>query len=93
MTETCATCSKTIPDDGSAGGTIGPPLPVNEVKLIDVSTMGYLTDDKPNPRGELCVRGANCFTTYHKGMHQFFFLIVELIWRLRREEHERGCGR
>ncbi|KAF9001906.1 hypothetical protein BDQ17DRAFT_1357697 [Cyathus striatus] len=66
MTETCATCSKTWPGDASASGTVGPPQPVNEVKLVDVPVMNYTSEDKPNPRGELCVRGVNCFTTYYK---------------------------
>ena len=68
MTENCATCTKTWSDDSTASGTVGPPLPVNELKVIDVSAMGYTSEDKPNPRGELCMRGANCFTTYYKGM-------------------------
>ncbi|EGN96081.1 hypothetical protein SERLA73DRAFT_76081 [Serpula lacrymans var. lacrymans S7.3] len=52
--------------DPSCGGTIGPPQPVNELKLVDVPEMNYTSEDKPNPRGELCVRGANCFVTYYK---------------------------
>ncbi|KAF8905973.1 hypothetical protein CPB84DRAFT_1813952 [Gymnopilus junonius] len=66
MTENCAVTCKGWPNDPTASGTVGPPQPVNEVKLIDVSAMGYSSDDKPNPRGELCVRGANCFKTYYK---------------------------
>jgi len=66
MTENCATCTKTWPGDPTASGTVGPPQPVNEVKLLDVPAMGYTSEDKPNPRGELCVRGVNCFTTYYK---------------------------
>jgi len=66
MTENCATCTKCWFDDATASGTVGPPQPVNEVKVIDVPAMGYTSDDKPNPRGELCVRGANCFTAYYK---------------------------
>lgn len=66
MTENAATCCKSWPNDPTASGTVGPPGPVNEVKLLDVPAMGYTSDDKPNPRGELCVRGANCFSTYYK---------------------------
>ncbi|KAF9052692.1 hypothetical protein BJ165DRAFT_1442019 [Panaeolus papilionaceus] len=66
MTENAATCSKSWPNDATSSGTVGPPQPVNEVKLVDVPAMGYTSEDKPNPRGELCVRGANCFSTYYK---------------------------
>lgn len=67
MTENCATCTRCFPFDPSSSGTVGPPQPCNEVKLLDVPSMHYLADDKPNPRGELCVRGPNCFVTYYKG--------------------------
>ncbi|KIL00658.1 hypothetical protein PAXRUDRAFT_821456 [Paxillus rubicundulus Ve08.2h10] len=66
MTENCGTCAHTFKGDPSCGGTIGPPQPVNELKLVDVPSMNYTSEDKPNPRGELCVRGSNCFTSYHK---------------------------
>lgn len=66
MTENCATCTKGLRNDGTSSGTVGPPQPVNEVKLIDVPAMGYTSEDSPNPRGELCVRGENCFTSYYK---------------------------
>ena len=69
MTETCGTCTKTFPFDPTCSGTIGPPQPVNEIKLVDVPSMGYTSEDKPHPRGELCVRGVNCFTAYHKGTY------------------------
>ncbi|KAF8630423.1 hypothetical protein AX15_002971 [Amanita polypyramis BW_CC] len=66
MTETCSTCTRTLPYDPTCTGTVGPPQPANEIKLIDVPSMGYTSEDKPNPRGELCVRGPNCFTEYYK---------------------------
>ncbi|KAF8742705.1 hypothetical protein AX14_002515 [Amanita brunnescens Koide BX004] len=66
MTETCGTCTRTLPYDPTCSGTIGPPQPVNEVKLVDVPSMGYTSEDKPNPRGELCLRGVNCFIEYYK---------------------------
>ncbi|KIM87577.1 hypothetical protein PILCRDRAFT_815138 [Piloderma croceum F 1598] len=66
MTETCATCCRCIPDDPSSSGTVGPPQPINEVKLLDVPAMAYSAEDQPNPRGELCIRGWNCFSSYYK---------------------------
>jgi len=66
MTENCGACTHTIKDDPSCAGTIGPPQPICELKLVDVPAMNYMSDDKPNPRGELCVRGANCFVGYYK---------------------------
>ncbi|KAF9532324.1 hypothetical protein CPB83DRAFT_847650 [Crepidotus variabilis] len=66
LTETAATCARTWPGDSTASGTVGPPGPTNEVKLVDVPAMGYTSEDKPNPRGELCIRGANCFSAYYK---------------------------
>lgn len=66
LTETCATTTRAIPDDPTAGGTVGPPQPANEIKLIDVPAMNYTSEDKPFPRGELCIRGDNCFAVYYK---------------------------
>lgn len=67
LTETCATCCRCIPDDPSSSGTVGPPQPINEIKLLDVPAMAYSAEDLPNPRGELCIRGWNCFSSYYKG--------------------------
>ncbi|KAH0830405.1 hypothetical protein J3R83DRAFT_1799 [Lanmaoa asiatica] len=66
MTENCGTCAHTIENDPTSGGTIGPPQAVNELKLVDVPAMNYTSEDKPNPRGELCVRGTNCFIGYYQ---------------------------
>ncbi|KAI6150966.1 long-chain-fatty-acid-CoA ligase [Pisolithus tinctorius] len=66
MTENCGVCTRTLRGDPTGGGTIGPPQPVLEIKLVDIPAMNYLSSDKPNPRGELCVRGPNCFMGYYK---------------------------
>jgi long-chain acyl-CoA synthetase len=66
MTENCGACTHTVKGDPTCGGTIGPPQPVCELKLVDVTSMNYTSEDKPNPRGELCVRGMNCFNAYYK---------------------------
>ncbi|TEB35960.1 long-chain-fatty-acid-CoA ligase [Coprinellus micaceus] len=54
LTECAATSTKNWPLDPTASGTVGPPVPVNEVKVIDVPAM------------ELCLRGANIFSHYYK---------------------------
>ncbi|KAF7353625.1 Long chain acyl-CoA synthetase 7, peroxisomal [Mycena venus] len=66
MTETCAVGSKTWRSDADACSTVGPPQSSNEIKLVDVPAMGYTSEDLPNPRGELYVRGHNCFSRYYK---------------------------
>jgi long-chain acyl-CoA synthetase len=66
MTENCATCNRSYSDDPTGSGTVGPPQPCNEIKLVDVPEMGYTSEDQPRPRGEVCVRGANCFSLYYK---------------------------
>ncbi|KAK4684188.1 long-chain acyl-CoA synthetase, partial [Tremellales sp. Uapishka_1] len=64
MTESIGTCTKGIAWDINAVGTCGPIQPCNDLVLMDVADMGYTSKDKPNPRGELCLRGSNIFLGY-----------------------------
>ncbi|KAG8840962.1 hypothetical protein FRB91_005492, partial [Serendipita sp. 411] len=66
MTENCAAGTRIYPSDNTAGGTVGFPHVCNEVKLVDVPSMNYTSSDRPNPRGELCVRGPCVFKGYYK---------------------------
>ncbi|KAK7023957.1 peroxisomal long chain acyl-CoA synthetase 7 [Favolaschia claudopus] len=66
MTETCGVGSRSFKGDATAAGTVGPPQSSNMMKLVDVPSMGYTSEDLPCPRGELHVRGANCFSRYYK---------------------------
>jgi long-subunit acyl-CoA synthetase (AMP-forming) len=36
------------------------------VKLIDVPELGYMTTDKPYPRGEICVKSPSMMKGYWK---------------------------
>lgn len=75
LTETAAICTRTMPYDPTSAGTVGPPLPCVEVKLVDVPIMGYTSNDQPGPRGELCSRGLANFTEYYKGDCSYFMSV------------------
>ncbi|KAG9025975.1 hypothetical protein FS837_004766, partial [Tulasnella sp. UAMH 9824] len=71
LTEACAFGTRTwSDDDAGATGTIGGAAVFEEIKLVDVPELGYTSDDKPNPRGELCFKGDNVFSGYYKDEKQ-----------------------
>jgi long-chain acyl-CoA synthetase len=64
LTETTAAGTIQLPFDLSYG-TIGAPLPCNEMKLVDVPELNYLTTNDP-PTGEVWIRGPNISLGYFK---------------------------
>ncbi|KAF8414278.1 hypothetical protein HHK36_002279 [Tetracentron sinense] len=65
LTETCAGAAFSEWDDTTVG-RVGPPLPCCYIKLISWEEGGYLTSDKPMPRGEVVVGGFSITLGYFK---------------------------
>ncbi|WWC60634.1 uncharacterized protein I303_103208 [Kwoniella dejecticola CBS 10117] len=64
LTESVGTCTKGIGRDTRAVGTIGFIQTCNDMKFVDQAEMGYTSNDKPNPRGEICLKGHNITPGY-----------------------------
>ncbi|CAM6003351.1 unnamed protein product, partial [Sphagnum balticum] len=62
QTECSAACSVTMIGDATTGH-VGPPIPCNTIKLMDVPDMQYYARDN---KGEVCIRGANVMVGYYK---------------------------
>ncbi|KAF7729642.1 Long-chain-fatty-acid--CoA ligase 5 [Apophysomyces ossiformis] len=67
QTETTGTATVSMCFDyGADPAAFGAPLACNEVKLLDLPERQYSSEDQPNPRGEIWVRGNNVFAGYWK---------------------------
>jgi long-chain acyl-CoA synthetase len=65
MTETYAVGTVQMPGDFTTGN-IGPPCPSIELCIESVPDYEYTVEDKPNPRGELLMRGPLIFKEYFR---------------------------
>eukprot|EP00250_Pteridium_aquilinum_P015835 c22787_g1_i1 orf=379-2475(+) len=79
MTETACVISA-CDDSDYTSGHVGSPNPACEVKLVDVPEMNYTSDDKPHPRGEICVRGPIVFKGYYQDEVQTKEILDEEGW-------------
>lgn len=79
MTETTSPISS-MDEGDNLNGHVGSPSPACEVKLVDVPEMKYTSDDKPYPRGEICIRGPIVFQGYYKDEEQTREVINEEGW-------------
>jgi long-chain acyl-CoA synthetase len=64
LTETTGGATITELDDPEVG-VVGPPIPFSEIKLVDVQEMKYTCKDKPNPRGEIWIKGKSLSKGYY----------------------------
>jgi len=62
QTECVAPCTLTAPGDPQPD-QVGPPLPCNNIKLVDIPDMEYFTS---RGQGEICLMGSNIFKGYFR---------------------------
>ena len=65
LSETSAAATASHKDDPNLGH-VGGPVRCNKLRLKDVPEMNYYATDKPFPRGEIQMKGANVFGGYFK---------------------------
>ena len=65
MTETSGGSFVTFPGDPNTG-VVGGPVQNVKIRLKDIPEMGYTSNDKPNPRGEICFWGPSVMSGYFK---------------------------
>ena len=79
LTETYA-IALTQPGNDFSVGNCGAVVPSSEACLLSVPDMEYTVVDKPHPRGELLLRGANVFTGYYKNPEETAKAFTEDGW-------------
>jgi len=65
MTESCGMCTLIAPEMFQLQ-RVGANVPCIELKLVDVPDAGYTSRDRPNPRGEVWMRGPAVSEGYYK---------------------------
>lgn len=65
LTETCSAATVMDMHDASLG-RVGAPATNVDIRLINWEEGHYRTSDRPHPRGEICVGGANVSPGYYK---------------------------
>ncbi|KAJ0716561.1 putative long-chain-fatty-acid--CoA ligase, CDP-diacylglycerol--inositol 3-phosphatidyltransferase [Helianthus annuus] len=65
LTETCGGSFVSMPNEMDMLGTVGPPIPNLDARLVSVPEMNYDALSS-KPQGEVCIRGDVLFSGYHK---------------------------
>ncbi|KAJ0482657.1 putative long-chain-fatty-acid--CoA ligase [Helianthus annuus] len=65
LTETCGGSFVSMPNEMDMLGTVGPPIPNLDARLVSVPEMNYDALSS-KPQGEVCIRGDVLFAGYHK---------------------------